>query len=165
MERIMIIRIKRIIKSYIYELLNWAEDPIKIMNQIIGDSKKKMYEIYIELQKIRISIKSLKSNQAKLEDGEIREKITIEIKRLEKLEQELIDKINIYKVKVLEYDGKITLLKAKYNSNKILLKVRQDTSKFNPESDTSTLDRMESKISEQEAKLEALKECEIIFSD
>lgn len=161
----MIKRIIRIIKSHIYEFLNWAEDPIKIMNQIIEDSKKKIYDLYTELTKIRANIDSLKKNAGKLDEGETKKKLQAEIKRLSKYETDLIEKINEYKNKVLEYQGKITLLQAKFNSNKILLKIKQDTSKFNPDSDLSTLDRMEQKIFEQESKLQAFEELEEIFGD
>jgi phage shock protein A len=153
----MIKRLTRIFKSNANAIMDKLEEPIKIMEQVIADSRKEVFKLFEAYEEIKSSIEKLEKVEC---DEEAKKLIQSQKEKLTKSRDALKKKIEAYKAKIIETQKKIDVLKAKNKAYDAIISVQKNLSKFDFDSDLSAIERMEEKINRKEATIRAYDDME-----
>jgi len=145
-------RLRRIFNAEGNALIDKLEAPIKIMEQVISDSKEEIFKLYTSFEDINKSIEKLSSMKV---SKEMQDTIIQQKEKMEKLRDNLKGEIEKYKEKVISTQNKIIYLREKNSVFDSILKIQENVSKLNIDSDMSAIERMEEKINKKESLLNA----------
>lgn len=150
-------RIRRIFKSQTSRVLDKLEEPIKIMEQVISDSREEIFKLFQAYEEIKLSIEKLDKLNC---DEETKKLIEIQKEKLSIKRDDLNKRIKKYKEKIVETQKKVQFLKAKNKAYDAIIGIQKRLSKFDINSDISAIERMEDKINQKEAMINAYDDME-----